>query len=430
MNPNSVSARTFRNSTLVLMISAVLASALQAPVLATDSNSDNIDDSLTVSFAAAGVQNFPDSDAGETNSISEIDFDNDNYSSANLTNGSSISARRLFGANANTMQSIGTGSGGLSLGNAIVYGGAGATGQFPTAASGSASTGGWTLTFSTAQTYLGIWWSAGNNDNNIQFQNSSGANLLSPTFTTASINSALLNGNSCPSQRPTASEITAASWKGYCGNPNKNGNTFIHNYVNEPFAFIHFRFPTGFTKVKLWGTGFEFDNLTFSETLPSTGDSEETVGTVAASGLFPSRLVVDPRATGIDLPAANLGGSNDAGFCIEQVANSSGGAFSGSPTISVSRSVSTAGVTETVSTNRWRYTGTRANVNSQIPELRIVGASGARVAPTTSIWIRVRLNSSTTTTDCSNTNPAHVQQIIEISPLTINTDDRTSVSVQ
>lgn len=103
-------------------------------VRAADSNSDNIDDDLVVSFAASGVQNFPDSDAGETESISEINFSTSgntfNYSTTNLTNGSTIQAKRLFGANANSYQNIGSGSGSISLGNAVVWGGAGGTGQY------------------------------------------------------------------------------------------------------------------------------------------------------------------------------------------------------------------------------------------------------------------------------------------------------------
>lgn len=395
-------------------------------VRAADSNSDNIDDDLVVSFAASGVQNFPDSDAGETESISEINFSTSgntfNYSTTNLTNGSTIQAKRLFGANANSYQNIGSGSGSISLGNAVVWGGAGGTGQYAIPPQ-SGSTGGWVLNFTSTQRYIGLWWSAGNTDNQLQLLDANGNALLSPVFSTASITSALLNNASCPASAPTAAQIQNNSGLAYCGNPNN------YPYVNEPFAFIHLRLDSGFRGVRFYGRGFEFDNVTFSETVPSTGATEETVGTVAPDGPLPDVLLADPRATTIDLPSSTLSGSNNIGICFEQVANSAGDALSGNATISFSRNTSITGVTETTTTNRWRYTGSRAAITDQIPELRINGVSSNPVVTDNSKWMRIRMTHDTAATNCVSTNPANIVQIVEIRPLTITSSNTRSIGI-
>lgn len=442
--------------------------------LAVDSNGDNIDDDLVVSFAEAGIMNFPDSDAGETETISEIDFDSDLYNDQNvfdiddegnliprqtagsLVDGSTIQARMLFGANANTMVDVGTGSGALTQSSNPhqfnVFGGAGGSGNYITASNGDDTTGGWTLTFTNTQRYIGLWWSAGNAANNLQLLDNDGNNILSPAFTTGSIENALLDGNLCPAERPTAAQINAAAWRGYCGNPViatsrealdpnnqnycieeftiNNQTRFRYCYVNEPFAFIHLRFEDGFNRLRVWGQGFEMDNLTFSETIPDTGETEETVGNVASDGPLPDVLLVDPRATTLSLPASNLSGSNNANICFVQVANNTGGALSGSATIAISQNTSITGITATVGTNSWRYSGTRAVVEDQIPELRINGVSGNPVATTASRWIRIRLTHDTADADCETTNPNNQQQIVEIRPLTINSSQNRNVSIQ
>jgi hypothetical protein len=393
-------------------------SALAPSAQAVDSNADNIDDALIVSFAAAGVQSFTESDAGSTDSVSMISFDNTgtpSYTASGLTNGTSISALNISSGSA---QAIGTGAGTLNIGNALVWGGAGATGQY--AVPGGTSQR-WTLSFTNTQQYLGLWWSAGNGDNNVQFLNASGGELLSPAFTTASMFSALLNGNSCPGTRPSAADIASQPWKGYCGNPN-----LTYGYVAEPFAFVHFRFPAGFRKVQLWGTGFEFDNLTFSQTVPTFGAAEEVVGTSAASATLPSVLLVDPRSTTISLPALNLSNSNNAMMCIKQVADALGTAMSGSATITVGRSSNTAGVTETVATNLWRYSGTRAAVQSQIPTITISGTSGQPLVPSTSKFINIHVTSDTS--GASACTDSQVNTITELRGVGMKTNSSTDVN--
>ena len=400
----SHSFRRFALLPFSLFISSLITTS---SAVAVDSNSDNVDDDLVVSFAASGAQSFPDTDAGQTDTVAAISFNTSGtpaYTAAGLTNGTNVSAVNIRSGNTVT---IGTGAGNLSLINASVWGGAGngttGTGQY-------AMPGGtnqrWTLTFTNTQRYIGFWWSAGNNDNNVQLRTAAGANLLSPAFTTASLNSALLNGNSCPASAPTAAQETANPWMEYCGNPNSS-----YAYVNEPYAFIHLRYETGFRQVQFWGTGFEFDNLTFSETVPTFGDSEEVVGNPDVDSNWPDVLAIDPRATGITLPTLALSDANNATICLRQV-DQSGAALS-TPTIRVTRTTSVTGVTaHTAETNRWGYSGTRAQIQDQIPSLRVESSNGTNALVSSgSIRVRMILTNGTTMASCDT---PQINQVIEI----------------
>lgn len=371
-------------------------------------NDGTNDDNLVVSFAAAGAQSFPETDAGTTDTVASISFNTSgspSYSAAGLTNGSTISAVNIQSGNT---VSIGSGSGTLSLVGASVWGGAGATGQYAQPGGTNAR---WTLTFTNTQRYIGFWWSAGNSDNNVQFRTVGGSNLLAQDFTTASLTSALLDGNSCPATAPSAVQEAANPWMEYCGNPNG-----AYNYVNEPYAFIHLRFADGFRQLQVWGTGFEFDNLTFSETIPDFGDSEEVVGNPEVSSTWPDVLVVDPRATGLNLPQLSVSDANNATVCLVQV-NQSGTALS-TPTIRVTRSSSVTGVTAHMAeTNRWGYSGTRAQIQDQIPSLRVESSNGTNALVSSgSIRVRMILTNDTTMASCDS---PQVNQVIEIRSLGI-----------
>ena len=114
-------------------------------------------------------------------------------------------------------------------------------------------------------------------------------------------------------------------------------------------------------------------------------------------------------------------------ICFSQVANSSGGTLSGSPTISVSRTTSTSGVTENVATNLWRYNGTRANVNTQLETIRISGTGSNPPVTTSSKWLRVHVTSATASaSDCTD---SQVNKIVELRPLTIDTKTGVTITV-
>lgn len=408
-----------QNAKKYLILTLVFILSLDTKILfAVDSNSDNIDDSLVVSIAASGVQSFSESDAGSTNTLSEINF-NSSYTATGLTNGSNISARNI---SSNSNAEVATGSGTLSLVAANVFGGAGNTGNYAQPGTNE-STSAWTITFTNTQRYVGLWWSAGNAANNLQLQDANGNNLLSPVFTTAAVQTTALDGNSCPSTRPTAAQITDAPWRGYCSNPN-SGTT----YVAEPYAFIHIRYETGFRKLKFWGTGFEFDNLTFSETIPAFGATEEVVGDLSVSTNLPDVLLVDPRATFLNFPSLALSNSNNAMICFRQVADSSGTAISGAASISINRTSNTTGVTENTSTNLWRYNGTRANVQTQTGSIRISGVGTNPVVNTGSKWLEVHVTSRTSAeTDC--TTNIQIRRRVELRSLGLDTTRRITVGV-
>lgn len=162
-----------------------------------------------------------------------------------------------------TLTNVGTLSGsGNFIRNDYVWGGANGTGGFPSA-------GNMLFSLTNTQRYVGFWWSAGNGDNTVTLLNSSGATLGS--FTTADLFTAL--GGSCGG--------TVEGIDPYCGNPNTSADP-TNAAANEPFAYVNIRFADGFQAVRFSGTGFEFDNVSFSQTVPARVSTETTVSTSAA----------------------------------------------------------------------------------------------------------------------------------------------------
>jgi hypothetical protein len=162
-----------------------------------------------------------------------------------------------------------------------------------------------------------------------------------------------------------------------------------------------------------------------------------TTGTSAASSVLavdawvstnlPDVIPVHPLATTINFPSLTLTNSTNAMICFSQVANSGGTALSGSPTIEISRSSTTSGVTENITSNLWRYNGTRANVQTQINSINISGTGGAAIASTGSKWLRVHVTSATgSASDCQD---SQVNKVVEIRSLGVDTNRRITVDV-
>ena len=197
-----------------------------------------------------------------------------------------------------SLAGIGTLSGtGSVYRNDYVWGGAGGVGGFPQA-------GDLLFTLNTTQRYVGFWWSAGNRDNTVTLLNSSGATLGS--FTTADLLTAL--GGSCGG----ATEAIDP----YCGNPNTSADP-TRASANEPYAYINIRFADGFQKVRFSGAGFEFDNVSFSETVPPRVSTETTV------------TLTEPRAScnGVTSSQANA----HAYACPKTISIARGASFAYSP---------------------------------------------------------------------------------------------------
>jgi hypothetical protein len=139
---------------------------------------------------------------------------------------------------------------------------------------------------------------------------------------------------------------------------------------------------------------------------------------------LPTVIHSDPKSTEINIPSLALTSSTNAMICFEQVSNSAGDAISGSANIAVRRTTSVANVTETIATNSWRYSGTRANVQTQINSIQITGTGGNPVVNAASKWVRVRV-----TRDTSNCATSPVQRVIEIRPLGLDGFRRVTVTI-
>jgi hypothetical protein len=139
---------------------------------------------------------------------------------------------------------------------------------------------------------------------------------------------------------------------------------------------------------------------------------------------LPTVIHADPKSGAINIPPLTLTSSTNAMICFEQVSNSAGDDLSGSANIAVRRTATATAVTETIATNSWRYSGTRANVQTQIDSIQITGTSGNPVVNAASKWIRVRVTASTT--NCATT---PVQRVIEIRPLGLDGFRRVTVRV-
>lgn len=133
--------------------------------------------------------------------------------------------------------------------NADQYGGAGGQGKYfdvDSARSGVKQTSS-TLKLATAQSYFGLWWSAGDSNNVLKFLSQG---KVVETITTADV----------------ASYIAKLSNKSsYYGNPT---GPFKGKDISEPFAFLNFYNVGGtFDEIQfsnIGGTGFESDNHTIA----------------------------------------------------------------------------------------------------------------------------------------------------------------------
>ena len=199
--------------------------------------------SFTVTVEAPGVQT---SQVTGTNKLTE------NFNSLSTGNGA-------FPFFFNTNPAIGTYSTADTstvIQPASVVGGAGGTGNFLAVASGPV-----TLNLNTPQKYFGLWWSAVDAANKIEFFKG-GTSLFS--FDTPTLVS-YLAGN-----------------PGYIGNPN-----FPLPNSSEPFAFVNFFAGTGtdFDEIRFTNSSnvsfFESDNHTIAETFDNTPGNPLVVPTPA-----------------------------------------------------------------------------------------------------------------------------------------------------
>jgi hypothetical protein len=411
---------------IFLVVSTLVVGQTTVAVGNNDSNGDLVDDALTVSVAAAGQQSFPETDVPTTPTASVIDFNDlllpgsSTCSTTALTNGTQIQAVSI---SSGVSRDIGRGSGSLACGAANVFGGAFATGYY--VAPGNNAT--WTLTLDRTHRYLGFWWSAGNTPNEVQLFDASGNPLLNPAFDADSLYRTIFgtpNGE-CPANDGV---------NDYCGNPNPEYN---NNYVDEPFAFVHLRLPGGFQRISFSGRGFEFDNLTISETVPELGAEEEVVGALPAYSLTAARVIpVDPRSQSVPFPGVLLAGAAssqpNATLCLTQVSNSSGTeVYSGSSGIQVSVPA-TMGITQSLSPPRFTFTGSQTTVRNLSNQIRIISSTTSRtVASSETVWLRASVQAALNTGDlsCAPSGNVITAFVIELRPIRLNSVNQLGIPI-
>lgn len=155
----------------------------------------------------------------------------------------------------------GTYTGGITITPADVFGGAGGTGAYPTALGAGAT---YTLTLDHGANYLGLWLSAVDPANLLQFYNGSS---LVYSFTPTELSAAL---GGCPGSA-------------FCGNPNGGGNTA------QQYVYLNFYDSTGI-----------FDRIVFTEA--DSGGLESDNHTVGMLSAPPAGTPINP--TPIPEPAS------------------------------------------------------------------------------------------------------------------------------
>ena len=189
-----------------------------------------------------------------------------------------------------------------------------------------------TLTLAQPETYLGFWWSAGDQNNRITLYSGGTSGTRVGIFQTSSLTSLLKD--------PTVTAIDGATYKScqYYGNPRLVDRTTNcageggspSNNPNQPFAYIHLIGEGGLTFdtivfAQMGGGGFELDNIAIERNVVTPPD---------ALILFPPELnarTPDQTATSCEpfTSAFGLIASN----------------FSQAPTYSISPTTLPAGVT-------------------------------------------------------------------------------------
>lgn len=193
---------------------------------------DNVNQSLTVSFEQAKAQ---------TTSLTSATLATENFDS--LATGGCADCTKT--------SPIGTFQGSQYVLSANAYGGAGGTGNYYAPSNV-------TFTPNGVQRYFGLWWSAGNAANYVEFLDADG-NVI------ANFNAGDL-----------VNQLGSCSSNAYCGNPT---DTFKDQVGGELFAYVNFRIDGGYSAVRLSGTGFESDNYSISVTSPARSAGETLLTT-------------------------------------------------------------------------------------------------------------------------------------------------------
>ena len=382
----------------------VLAAVWLEPTKAVGAQSD-----LVVTVADAGIQSFATSGLTTTPTLQVETFD-----SLSTCNSCSFN----FTGNAGSFSGTG------ARFNAGVYGGAGGTGRHPTAGDLYL-----TMPSTSDYKYLGFWWSAGNTANQVDILDINN-NVLATFMVDLANSTEDLQGvvGSCSGATPLNN--------GYCGNPNLtiNGTTYGSRQVpTEQYAFVHLRYEPGFRKVRFRGNaqgGFEFDNVTVSQTAPPLASTETSVETfVQYTVSTPGVLIADPRSSSVSFPGVTLGagsGETTAMLCFSQVTQT-GGAITGSAAVVAEGSGT--GITTSSATNLAAFSGARDAVVTFSPNLDFRSVPSSQRFGAGSIYIRVVATPQTNAGSSGCTGDAAVSVVIEVRFLTPLLSDSVGFSI-
>lgn len=440
-----------------LIIGCICSLAVSQAAVAMDGEPPfGVDDRLTVSLAEAGQQSFPETDLVETVSTAVLSFDDVNglgycdpwpltagepvFDDDGNQTGEIIFARRISD---NMPFSIGYGSGALACGSANEYGGASAVGSYVAPQYEQ----GWTVTFTNPQKYVGFWWSAGNDRNFVQLLDEQGQDILDPLFSATSLYQTIFGS-------PNQQCIVGVRVNEYCGNPNSEWVSgawdppldfgtgpfsFNRGVPNEPYAFVHLRYESGFHGIRFSGDGFELDNLTISEESIAFGQEEEVIGetpqtyTLVTSPVIP----VDPRSQNVSFPGILLGGDaigeDNATMCITQVTNSSGATPVDSENATIR--LSTPGnenISQSGQPPNFVFSGGQNEVQAFSSQIRIVTSTTNRsVASSSPVWLRVSVSAQSAggESTCAITGGEVTASVVELRPLRLTNNTMFRVSL-
>ncbi len=187
--------------------------------------------------------------------------------------------------------------GNTNVAAANVYGGAGtgtAVGSGGSNFLNAGTTGtplGVTVTLTNPARYVGFWWSAGSNGNNVELLDEND-NVLTAMTTDGLM--AFLNSPSNLTMKALDQSITYSRAQ-------YNGNPFIEGNNGEPYVYLNYVLKdttafgsTTIKKIRFWGAGFELDNIAVRE--------EKLPGLPAETGLPPTWVPTDIKNVFADPP--------------------------------------------------------------------------------------------------------------------------------
>ncbi|MEJ5149542.1 Ig-like domain-containing protein [Comamonas sp. MYb396] len=205
--------------------------------------------------------------------------------------------------------------GNTNVAAANVYGGAGTGTVMGSGGSNFLNAGttgtpvGVTVTLTNPARYVGFWWSAGSNGNNVELLDEND-NVL--TAMTTDDLMAFLNSPSNLTMRALDQNITYSRAQ-------YNGNPFIEGNNAEPYVYLNYVLKdttafgsTTIKKIRFWGDGFELDNIAVREEklpgLPAETELPQTWVPTKITNTFedPPATANDTGTTRINTPSGSL----------------------------------------------------------------------------------------------------------------------------